>query len=98
MALRQGSPRVFSGDMAFSYSKWEYRERVGTSNAIDASYIKYIKINTNMHHMESPKRQPPKFRETRFQAMQDHKGHFPVTENPKRFAEYLLPILDELRS
>jgi pimeloyl-ACP methyl ester carboxylesterase len=25
-------------------------------------------------------------------------GHFPFAENPKRFAEYLLPILAELKS
>jgi hypothetical protein len=24
-------------------------------------------------------------------------GHFPFAENPKRFAEYLLPILAELK-
>jgi pimeloyl-ACP methyl ester carboxylesterase len=24
-------------------------------------------------------------------------GHFPFAENPKRFAEYLLPILTELK-
>src|SRR5439155_676793 len=33
----------------------------------------------------------------RFQAMQGI-GHFPFAENPKRFAEYLLPILAELKS
>ena len=32
----------------------------------------------------------------RFQAMQGI-GHFPFAENPKRFAEYLLPILAELK-
>jgi pimeloyl-ACP methyl ester carboxylesterase len=32
----------------------------------------------------------------RFQAMTGI-GHFPFAENPKRFAEYLLPILAELK-
>jgi len=32
----------------------------------------------------------------RFQAMKSI-GHFPFAENPKRFAEYLLPILAELK-
>lgn len=32
----------------------------------------------------------------RFQAMQGI-GHFPFAENPKRSAEYLLPILAELK-
>ena len=33
----------------------------------------------------------------RFQAMTGI-GHFPFAENPKRFAEYLLPILAELKA
>jgi pimeloyl-ACP methyl ester carboxylesterase len=32
----------------------------------------------------------------RFQAMRGI-GHFPFAENPQRFAEYLLPILAELK-
>jgi pimeloyl-ACP methyl ester carboxylesterase len=32
----------------------------------------------------------------RFQPMQGV-GHFPIAENPKLFADYLLPILQELR-
>ena len=32
----------------------------------------------------------------RFQAMEGI-GHFPFAENPKLFAEYLLPILTELK-
>jgi len=36
-----------------------------------------------------------KIKGVRFQAMPGI-GHFPFAENPKLFASYLLPILDEL--
>src|ERR1043166_1433994 len=92
----QGGPQVFFGDIAFYSGEWDARERVGR---IDPHKCPLFMLTGEYDYsctVELSKATAAKIPGVRFQAMQGI-GHFPFAENPKRFAEYLLPILAELK-
>jgi pimeloyl-ACP methyl ester carboxylesterase len=93
----QGGPHVFAGDIDFYAGDWDARDRVG-------------KINTNICPLfmltgeydyscttEMSAATAAKIPGAHFQAMPGM-GHFPFAENPRLFADYLLPILAELHA
>ena len=93
----QGGPQVFFGDIAFYSGEWDARERVGR---IDTNRCPLFMLTGEYDYsctVELSEATAAKIPGVRFQAMQGI-GHFPFAENPKRFAEYLLPILAELKS
>ena len=92
----QGGPQVFFGDIAFYSGEWDARERVGR---IDTNRCRLFMLTGEYDYsctVESSEATAAKIPGVRFQPMQGI-GHFPFAENPKRFAEYLLPILAELK-
>jgi pimeloyl-ACP methyl ester carboxylesterase len=92
----QGGPQVFFGDIAFYSGEWDARERVG---CIDTNKCRLFMLTGEYDYsctVELSEATAAKIPGVRFQAMQGI-GHFPFAENPKRFAEYLLPILAELK-
>ena len=92
----QGGPRVFFGDIAFYSGDWDARERVGR---IDTNRCRLFMLTGEYDYsctVELSEATAAKIPGVRFQAMQGI-GHFPFAENPKLFAEYLLPILRELQ-
>jgi pimeloyl-ACP methyl ester carboxylesterase len=92
----QGGPQVFFGDIAFYSGEWDARERVGR---IDTNRCRVFMLTGEYDYsctVELSEATAAKIPGVRFQAMQGI-GHFPFAENPKRFAEYLLPILAELK-
>jgi pimeloyl-ACP methyl ester carboxylesterase len=93
----QGGPAVFFGDIAFYSGDWDARERVGR---IDTNRCRLFMLTGEYDYsctVEMSEATAAKIPGARFQAMPGI-GHFPFAENPPLFAEYLLPILRELRS
>ena len=92
----QGGPQVFFGDIAFYSGDWDARDRVGR---IDTNRCRLFMLTGEYDYsctVELSEATAAKIPGVRFQAMQGI-GHFPFAENPKLFAEYLLPILAELQ-
>jgi len=91
----QGGPAVFFGDIAFYSGEWDARERVGR---IDTNRCRLFMLTGEYDYsctVELSQATAAKIPGVRFQAMPGI-GHFPFAENPRLFAEYLLPILSEL--
>ncbi|HET8997927.1 MAG TPA: alpha/beta hydrolase [Acetobacteraceae bacterium] len=91
----QGGPAVFFGDIAFYSGDWDARERVGR---IDTNRCRLFMLTGEYDYsctVEHSAATAAKIPGVRFQPMQGI-GHFPFAENPRLFAEYLLPILQEL--
>lgn len=91
----QGGPAVFFGDIAFYSGDWDARERVGR---IDTNRCRLFMLTGEYDYsctVEASAATAAKIPGARFQAMPGI-GHFPFAENPKLFAEYLRPVLEEL--
>lgn len=91
----QGGPAVFFGDIAFYSGDWDARQRVGQ---IDTNRCRLFMLTGEYDYsctVEHSQATAAKIPGVRFQAMPGI-GHFPFAENPALFAEYLLPILEEL--
>jgi pimeloyl-ACP methyl ester carboxylesterase len=92
----QGGPSVFFGDIAFYSGDWDARDRVGR---IDTNRCRLFMLTGEYDYsctVEMSEATAAKIPGVRFQAMKGI-GHFPFAENPALFADYLLPILMELR-
>ena len=92
----QGGPAVFFGDIAFYSGDWDARERVGK---IDTNRARLFMLTGEYDYsctVEASEATAAKIPGVRFQAMGGI-GHFPFAENPALFAQYLMPILEELR-
>lgn len=91
----QGGPQVFFGDIAFYSGDWDARDRVGR---IDTNRCRLFMLTGEYDYsctVELSEATAAKIPGVKFQAMAGI-GHFPFAENPKLFAEYLLPVLREL--
>ena len=91
----QGGPHVFAGDIEFYSGDWDARERVGR---IDTNICPLFMLTGEYDYSctaEHSAATAAKIPGARFQVMQGI-GHFPFAENPRLFAEYLLPILQDL--
>ena len=91
----QGGPAVFYGDIAFYSGDWDGRERVGR---IDTNRCRLFMLTGEYDYsctVELSQATAAKIPGVVFQEMKGI-GHFPFAENPKLFAEYLLPVLREL--
>ena len=92
----QGGPAVFFGDIAFYSGDWDARDRV---HKIDTNRARLFMLTGEYDYsctVEASQATAAKIPGVRFQAMEGI-GHFPFAENPTLFANYLLPILEELR-
>jgi pimeloyl-ACP methyl ester carboxylesterase len=91
----QGGPAVFFGDIAFYSGDWDARDRV---HRIDTNRVPLFMLTGEYDYsctVEHSQATAAKIPGVRFQAMPGI-GHFPFAENPRLFADYLLPILQEL--
>ena len=91
----QGGPAVFFGDIEFYAGDWDARDRIGR---IDTNRCKLFMLTGEYDYsctVEHSAATAAKIPGVRFQPMPGI-GHFPFAENPALFAEYLLPILQEL--
>jgi pimeloyl-ACP methyl ester carboxylesterase len=88
----QGGPAVLYGDIAFYSGEWDARDRV---HRIDTNIVPLVMLTGEYDYsctIEASQATAAKIPGVKFQAMPGI-GHFPFAENPKLFAEYLLPIL-----
>jgi pimeloyl-ACP methyl ester carboxylesterase len=93
----QGGPSVFFGDIAFYSGDWDARERVGR---IDTNRCRLFMLTGEYDYsctVEMSEATAAKIPGVSFRPMPGI-GHFPFAENPALFADYLLPILKELKS
>jgi pimeloyl-ACP methyl ester carboxylesterase len=91
----QGGPAVFFGDIAFYSGNWDASTRV---HRIDTNRCRLFMLTGEYDYScttEMSEATAAKIPGARFQAMPGI-GHFPFAENPRLFAEYLVPVLNEL--
>ena len=92
----QGGHATFARDIDFYSGGWDARDRV---HRIDTSRCPLFMLTGEYDYSctaEHSAATAARIRGARFQEMRGI-GHFPFAENPPLFAEYLLPILEELR-
>ncbi|HEX3573414.1 MAG TPA: alpha/beta hydrolase [Rhodopila sp.] len=92
----QGGPAVFYGDIAFYSGDWDARSRVGL---IDTNRCRLFMLTGEYDYsctVELSAATAAKIPGAVFREMKGI-GHFPFAENPKLFALYLLPVLEQLR-
>jgi len=93
----QGGAAVFYGDIAFYSGDWDGRERVGR---IDTNRCRLFMLTGEYDYsctIELSEATAAKIPGVTFRPMPGI-GHFPFAENPRLFADYLLPVLGELKS
>ena len=91
----QGGHATFARDIDFYSGEWDARERV---HGIDTARCPLFMLTGEYDYSctaEHSEATAAKIPGARFQRM-DRIGHFPFAENPALFAEYLLPILEEI--
>ena len=91
----QGGPGVFWGDIHFYSGEWDARGRVA---GIDTAKCPLFMLTGEYDYsctLEMSQATAQKIVGARFVPMLGM-GHFPFAENPALFAEYLLPVLDEV--
>ena len=91
----QSGPSVFYGDIAFYSGDWDARDRVGR---IDTSRCPLFMLTGEYDYsctVELSEATAAKIPGVVFREMKGI-GHFPFAENPRLFAEYLLPVLEAL--
>jgi pimeloyl-ACP methyl ester carboxylesterase len=92
----QGGPGVFKGDLFFYKVDGDIRDRV---EKIDTRRCPLYLLTGEYDYSASPddtmevKKRVPGAEVTIMQGL----GHFPMSEHPERFIEYLLPVLDKIR-
>ena len=93
----QGGPGVFKGDLYFYRADADFRGRVGE---IDTSRCPLYLLTGEYDFSCTPedtRRTAEKIPGARLTIMTEI-GHFPMSENPRHFRTYLLPVLDEIRA
>ena len=93
----QGGAATFAGDIFFYSGEWDARDRV---HRIDTSRCPLFMLTGEYDYSataEASEATAAKIEGARFQRM-NRMGHFPFAENPRRFLEFLSPILDGLRA
>jgi pimeloyl-ACP methyl ester carboxylesterase len=92
----QGGPGVFTGDLHFYQVEGDIRGRIG---AIDTSVCPLYLLTGEYDYSASPKdteAAAAKIKGAKFTVMKGL-GHFPMSENPRAFLDYLRPVLEEIR-
>jgi pimeloyl-ACP methyl ester carboxylesterase len=92
----QGGPGVFRGDLHF-YRADDFRDRVGE---IDTARCPLYLLTGEYDYSCAPEdtlRTAARIPGARVTIMREL-GHFPMSEHPARFREYLLPVLEEIRA
>jgi pimeloyl-ACP methyl ester carboxylesterase len=92
----QSGPGVFKGDLHFYRVDADYRERVGR---IDASKCPVYLLTGEYDFSCTPEdtlRTAARIPGAEATIMREL-GHFPMSENPERFRQYILPVLEKIR-
>jgi len=93
----QGGPGVFRGDLYFYRAEGDLR---GKLDAVDTRRCPLYLLTGEYDFSCTPadtERTAKAIEGARFTVMKGL-GHFPMSEHPGRFREYLVPVLDEIRA
>jgi pimeloyl-ACP methyl ester carboxylesterase len=93
----QGAPPVFKGDLDYYATEYDLR---GKAAAIDPSRVPLYLFTGEYDWSVWPEKTEELVRDVpgaRFQRM-EQMGHFPMSENPELFLQYVLPVLNEIAS
>ena len=93
----QGGPGVFRGDLYFYRAEGDLRGKLG---AVDTRRCPLYLLTGEYDFSCTPadsERTAKAIEGARFTVMRGL-GHFPMSEHPGRFREYLVPVLDEIRA
>jgi pimeloyl-ACP methyl ester carboxylesterase len=93
----QGGPGIFTGDLYFYQVEGDIRGRIGE---IDTALCPLYLLTGEYDYSASPRDTEAvaaRVRGAKFTLMKDL-GHFPMSENPQAFLDYLRPVLEEIRS
>ena len=93
----QGGPGVFTGDLFFYQVEGDIRARIG---AIDTTLCPLYMLTGEYDYSAAPQdteAAAARIKGARVTIMKGL-GHFPMSENPEAFLDYLRPVLDEIRS
>ena len=93
----QGGPGIFTGDLYFYQVEGDIRGRIG---AIDTSLCPLYLLTGEYDYSASPRDTEAvaaRVKGAKFTVMKGL-GHFPMSENPGIFLDYLRPVLKEIRS
>jgi len=92
----QGGPGVFSGDLHFYQVEGDIRAQL---DAIDTSACPLYLLTGEYDYSASPRDTEAAAARIRGAKVTIMKGlgHFPMSENPQAFLNYLRPVLDEIR-
>jgi len=91
----QGAPMVFKGDLYYYSVEYDGNKVV---NKIDTSRVPVYFLTGEYDFATSPdmtRELAARIKGAKFTEMKDN-GHFPMSENPVKFMEYLKPILNEI--
>ena len=93
----QGGPGVFTGDLFFYQVEGDIRARIGAS---DTTLCPLYMLTGEYDYSAAPQdteAAAARIKGARVTIMKGL-GHFPMSENPEAFLDYLRPVLDEIRS
>lgn len=92
----QGGPGVYTGDLYFYATDWDGREKVAD---VDTDECSVHLLTGEYDYSALP--EDTEFVGDRVDGatveIMDEMGHFPMVEDPARFREFLLPVLEEAR-
>jgi len=94
----QGGPGVFLGDLHYYFVDGDMRN--GMAAGIDTSKCPVYLLSGEYDPSATPamgRALAEEIGATHFEVMRDM-GHFPMSENPTRFRDYLLPVLEKILS
>ncbi|MBL6951306.1 MAG: alpha/beta hydrolase [Alphaproteobacteria bacterium] len=92
----QSGPGVFKGDLYFYRADSDYRDRVG---AIDTAQCPVYLLTGEYDFSCTPEdtlRTAERIKGAQASIMEGL-GHFPMSEDPRQFRRYIMPILDQIR-
>jgi pimeloyl-ACP methyl ester carboxylesterase len=93
----QGGPGVFKGDLFFYRADGDFRDRVAS---IDTRQCPLYLLTGEYDFSCTPadtERTAAQIKGARVTIMKEI-GHFPMSENPAQFRNYILPVLEEIRT
>jgi len=93
----QGGPGVFTGDLFFYQVEGDIRARIG---AIDTAVCPLYMLTGEYDYSAAPKDTEAAAARIKGAKVTIMKGlgHFPMSENPEAFLDYLRPVLEEIRT
>jgi pimeloyl-ACP methyl ester carboxylesterase len=92
----QGGPGIFKGDLYFYRVNADWRGKLGGINTDICPLYLLTGAYDFSCTQEDTKRTAAAIPGAKVKIMEEM-GHFPMGENPARFREYILPVLEEIR-